>query len=357
MKKVLFVNHCLSSGGSEKAMTLVANYFAEHGIDVTMILLNDEPKVYKVNDKINIEECYCPVEGNKIAWQYRRLHTIRDAVKRNNPDVIVTFMSENNARVIAATLGMGKYIVQSERCNPYVVSKMVKLAMKTIMKKADYTVFQTQQAREFYPKKIQRKSTIIANALPENLPEINRNVINKKIIAVGRFSQQKNFELLINAFSIFSKNVPEYRLVIYGDGPLRESLEKQVSLLGINESVKLPGYISNVIEELSDAAMYISTSNYEGISNAMLEAMAMGVPCICTDCPVGGARDMIVSDYNGILIPVGDEQRLVEAMTKIAGDDELASKISRHAVEIREKCSMDSIGKLWMEACKCDFNG
>lgn len=353
MKKVLFVNHCLSSGGSERAMTIVANYFAEHDVDVEMILLNDEPKEYTVSANVKIKECYCPVEGNKLVWQFKRIATIRKAIKEYDPDIIVTFIVETNARVLLASRGLHKYVVQSERNDPSKMKKKIdKIALKTILKCADYTVFQTSRARNYYPKKIKERSVIIPNALRPDIPMADRNNVAKKIVAVGRLATQKNFKLLIDSFYKFNESVEGYQLVIYGEGPLRGELERQISELRLEGKVILAGYVSDVNERMKDATMYVSSSDYEGISNAMLEAMAMGIPSICTDCPVGGAAQVIDDGINGVLIPVGDMQRLAEEMIKIAVDKEYACNLSQNAIDVRLRYSVDEIGKMWMEACK-----
>lgn len=349
-KKVLFVNHCLTGGGSEKAMTLIANYFAECGMKVTMLLLTEAEKTYKIDARIKLIECYCPIEGNKLLWHIKRIRTIRDAIKKSGTKTIITFMWDINMNVILANVGLGKKIIASERCDPkHETRKLMKFAMNFILPYADYMVFQTEEVRKYYPKKVYAKSCVIPNALSDDIILPNRKQIEKKIVAVGRLTEQKNFSMLINAFYKFSLIHKEYKLIIYGEGPLRKQLEEKVKRLSLSDKVMMPGYISNVDEKMSNAAMYVNCSDYEGISNAMLEALALGIPTICTDCPIGGAKAMISNGINGILIPVGNEDELTNSMKKIVEDEEFATRLTNNAIEIKSTLSIDKIGNKWIQ--------
>lgn len=171
----------------------------------------------------------------------------------------------------------------------------------------------------------------------------------KKIVAVGRFTTQKNFPMLIRAFSEFHKKHSEYELVIYGEGELRTEYMKLIDELGLAYFVKLPGYVSDVNERMRSAAMYVSASNFEGISNAMLEALAMGVPSVCTDCPVGGAAMVIQDGRNGILIPVGDEQALYQQMCHLVENCEYAENLAQNALDIKNEYSIEMIANRWFK--------
>ena len=136
---------------------------------------------------------------------------------------------------------------------------------------------------------------------------------------------------------------------IYGEGPLKNELQDKINNYHLNESVFLKGYVDDVDEKMRIASIYVSSSDFEGISNSMLEALAMGIPSICTDCPVGGARLMIKNNVNGILISVGDKEKLVSAMKKITGDENFAQKLSDNAIKISEKYSVEKIAKMWID--------
>ncbi len=353
MKKVLFVNLRLTAGGSEKVMTTLAGAFAEHGIDTEMLLLKDEPKTYHVNPKVKIIECYCPMASNKIKWHIDRILSIRQAIKKSNADTIISFMWDINMNVIMACLGLNKRIIVSERADPSNESRKrtFRFACKWILPRADITVFQTPQVREMYPRSIQKKSVVIPNPIPNSLPEPYQRERKKVIIAAGRLTKQKNFEMLMKAFQIFSKDHPDFQLNIYGEGHLKSELEKCAEELGIKDKVTMPGYVSNVNEVMNDAAIYASSSNYEGISNSMLEALAMGIPSVCTDCPVGGAAMVIQSGVNGILVPVNGINQMASAFSKIADSKEFAELLSRNAIKSCNEFLLDSVFEKWRKLC------
>ena len=115
----------------------------------------------------------------------------------------------------------------------------------------------------------------------------------------------------------------------------------------MENNVKFPGFVDDVDDRINRAMIYVSSSNYEGISNSMIEALAMGVPCICTDCPVGGAKMMIENHINGVLVPVGDFQKMYIEMLNIIENDDFRANISREAIKIRDIYSIIKITDMW----------
>ena len=111
----------------------------------------------------------------------------------------------------------------------------------------------------------------------------------------------------------------------------------------------MPGFSDNIYDEMNKSAMFVLSSDYEGISNSMLEALAMGLPSVVTDCPVGGAKMVIENNINGILVPVGDVQSMFEGMKKILDDKGFAKKLSKNAIKIRDKYPVDKIAKMWLD--------
>ena len=353
-KKILFVNSSLTDGGSERVMTLIANQFAKEQNNVTMILLRDKKKdTYELNNNINCIR-FKYLSKNKIIIAIQRIYKLRKIIKNGKYDYIISFMNDINITTLLAGWNLHTPIIISERADPSVrkTNKLYKTLEYFIMSKAEKIVFQTEQVKKMYPNKIQKKSVVIPNPVNNNLPEPYYGKRDKKIVAIGRLSNQKNFPMLINAFAKFHKNNKDYILEIYGDGPLLNELKDLVKKHNLERNVFFKGYVKDVINAIKNAEMYISTSNYEGISNAMIEALAMGIPSICTNCPVGGASMMIKHNINGILIPVKDEETLVKSMNKISNNLELANKLSTNAIKIREEYSIEKIVKNWKKIMK-----
>lgn len=349
-RKVVFVNLRLTGGGSEKVMAMLASFFADHGIDTQMILLEEKERTYPVSDKVKIVECYCPIEKNKMAWRMKRILSLRKAIRKSDADTVISFMWDINLKVILACLGLKKKVIISERADPNNVSRKrsMSFAQRWIFPLADVAVFQTEQVMYSYPEKVRRKGVIIPNPVPAITID-RKGEKEKIIIAAGRLFKQKNFEMLIEAFSVFSKKHEEYQLKIYGDGELKASLEQKARELGVADKTLFQGYVSNLKEEMSKASIYASSSNYEGISNAMLEAMAIGLPAVCTDCPVGGAAMVIKDHVNGILVPVNDYEKMATAFCEITEDNMLSARLSENAIETCKQYSLDKIAKMWME--------
>ncbi|MBO5485678.1 MAG: glycosyltransferase, partial [Eubacterium sp.] len=140
-------------------------------------------------------------------------------------------------------------------------------------------------------------------------------------------------------FSRVVREFPELELVIYGEGSYREELEKERARLGLEEKIKLPGAVDCVADAVQSAKLFVLSSDYEGMPNALLEAMALGIPVISTDCPCGGPAEIIRDGENGFLVSVGKEEELIDAMQKLLRDDELGNRIGNNARQVQQDYS------------------
>ncbi len=170
----------------------------------------------------------------------------------------------------------------------------------------------------------------------------------KKIVAAGRLEQQKNHAMLISAFKKIHDCYPDYSLYIYGEGRLRGSLIKQIQLLGLEEAVFLPGSVKDIHKKIADAEIFVLSSNYEGLSNALLEAMMMGLPCISTDC--AGSNEIIQNNINGLLIPIGDTDKLAECMKRLINDREFSAQISKESQITSRQFDSETVIIKWESA-------
>lgn len=355
MKKVVFVTGSLSDGGAEKVMSILASKCADMGNEVTLVVLRNKKIVYPVSSNVNL--IHFNFSGKmSVIKKIRELHKV---LKEARAQAVIPFLSEISLYTLIANIGVGTKYIFSVRADPNIsmkghplktrISHFIMYSLK-VHEKADWTVFQTPDAQAYFPERVQRKSSVIANPLnTELLPQRFEGIRKPRIVAAGRFSDEKNFELLLNAFSKFVKIHPEYSLELYGEGSLRTKYQEMLSDLQIEGKVSMPGFVSDLQSRMYDAAMYVSTSNHEGISNSMLEALGMGVPSIVTDCPVGGARMFVKTGENGILIPMNDEEALIKAMEKISENDEFARTISINATKIREDLSAERICEQWLK--------
>ena len=242
-------------------------------------------------------------------------------------------------------------VVLSERNDPaqYPDSGRYRKFRDFCFRLADACVFQTQDARSYFPESVQKKGVIIPNPINDKIPEFDRTNTEKIVMSTGRLKPQKNYPMLLRAFADFSQKYPDYALEIYGDGFQRQELEALAKELGIRQKVRFMPFTTDIFPIMAKASMFVMSSNYEGISNSMLEAMAIGVPTICTDCPVGGARQMIEDGVNGLLVPVGDVKALADAMCRVAGDRDLADSLGKNGHEIRNRYPIEIIARKWID--------
>ena len=346
-RKVFFVTNGLPGGGAERVMSVVANYLDDRKYDVSFIMLRKVEEAYELNS--GIKRYYREKKRNgDFLGEIKYIHQFE---KKNPGAVFISFFTYQSLYTILASIGTKAQVIVSERNDPEktVSGKKMKLIRDILYGCANCNsvVFQTEGAKSYFNNKIQSKGSIILNPIRNNLPKHSREENNKRIVSIGRLNSQKNYTLLIEAFSLFCQRYNDYRLEIYGKGEQEETLKKLTKALGIEDKVIFEGFRNDVHEKISNATMFVMSSDYEGLSNALLEAMAMGMPCISTDSPPGGARMVITDGENGLLVPVGNKKKLTEAMDLIASNMDFAEKMGKKAAKMREMLSEEKICNQW----------
>ena len=344
--KIVFVLPNMLGGGSERVVAMLANEYVKRGYEVAILLFAGNQVVYPLDERIEI--CSAgKVSGGNPFIQISRFFKMRRFFRKNKGCYIFSFSVNGSIFSVISAAGISHRFLVSERNDPSRVSgqKLRDWAYR----KAEKIVFQTEDMKQYFSEDIQKKSVIIPNPVSLNMPEPFQGERKKKIVSVGRLHPQKNHRLLLDAFAEFHKIYADYELHIFGIGDLEDALKQQAKDLKIDEKVVFRGFSSDVHHEIWDSAMFVLSSDYEGISNSMIEALAMGVPVISTDCPVGGSRMYIEDGVSGILTPVGDKKALTEAMLKIAGSSEIARKFSENGVKIKEKYSLEKIANQFLK--------
>lgn len=342
--EIVFVTSALHGGGAERVIVSLANYFSGQGDTVTVLMTAGSEVAYEVAPEVRVCSIGRASRGN--VWiQIQRLMHMRRFFKTHRDSKIIAFSTTINLYTILASLGLGNDVIVSERNDP--ARCRYKLFRNLVYRFGKRFVFQTEEARMCFPPHIRNKGVVIPNPLREGLPDVWSGEREWKIAVVGRLEPQKNHALLIRAFAGFVKKFPEYELCIFGKGGLEQELKHMAKDLGIGGKVSFPGFRKNVLEIIRSYRMFVLSSDYEGIPNSLMEAMALGIPCIATDCPIGGPGLCIKDGENGILIPVGAYRELQTAMEKIAGTESLAKELGKNAEEIRKRFSVEEVGRAW----------
>ena len=311
-----------------------------------------ENSYYKLNNNINLYNLdENRPEKSFLKKNIKRLKKMNLLVKKIKPDIIISFLPEPSYRILFLKIfNPNIKVIVSVRNDPKVEYSSIKnrMIMKLLYPLADGFVFQTQEAKEYFSKKIQDKSVIIPNPINEEfICEPYTGKREKIIVTVGRLEKQKNHKMLIEAFSKLPEELNEYKLIIYGEGSLRPELEKQIKELNLLDRVFLPGQVDDIKNKIYKASLFVLSSNYEGMPNALMEAMALGIPCISTDCPCGGPRFLIKNGYNGYLVHINDIQDLHKTIQNVLHKEQ--TEISKRANKIIVNLNPNKINKDWHE--------
>lgn len=351
--KIVFIIPNMTGGGTERVISLLSDEYIKMGHKVAIMQFAGYEHAYELHERVE-DFSVAPKSGGNPIVMWKRLVAMRRYFKQNPDACIFAFCVMGAVFSVITTWGMKRYILVAERNSPD--SCNVKKLRNWAYRRANRITFQTPDGITYFPKQIADKAVVIPNPIDEAVPERYEGIRKKRIVTVGRLHKQKNHALLLNSFADFSKQFPEYELHIYGQGELEQELKEHARHLKINDKVIWHGFRKDVKKEIKDAGMFISTSDYEGISNSMLEALAMGIPSICTDCPIGGARSYIENGKNGLLIPVKDKDALIKAMIQIASDASFADKLSENAAKLRDKYSVNSIAVKFLEAAGINYS-
>lgn len=352
-KRILFVIPSLGSGGAERVICTLANELSERGYEVGVLQTQNESVSYPVSRAVkrfcmNAEQRYG--NANVFMRYYGRIRDTRKVILEFSPDVVVSFTSNTNTDTCFAAIGLGVPVIVSERNDPAIDpdSRVKQLLRSLAYYRANGFVFQTPDAQSYFRKSIQKTSCIIYNPLTARIPEPHTGRRDKRIVSVGRLHRQKNFPMLIDGFEEFSRTHPDYTLEIYGEGPMEEALRRLIEAKGLEENVVLKGFCKDVHEKIRTASCFVMTSDFEGMPNALVEAMALGMPCISTDCRCGGPRMLTQNGKSGLLIPTGDASALAKAMETLVSDPETAKALGEKAAGIRQQVDTQTVVDQWI---------
>jgi len=346
--KLLFYINSIHEGGAERVIVNLCNYFCNAN-DVVLVTSFKDKWEYSLDNKVkrhNLADS--PIKGF-IKRNAILIISLRKIIKKENPDCVISFMGEPNLRVGFAKVGLDTKWICSVRNDPSKEYKglLKRFLAKNILSKCDGCVFQTNDAMKWFQRKLQSKSKVIMNAVTEDFFKNYEYVPSNKIATCGRLVSQKNHKLLIKAFSLISKDINE-DLFIYGDGNLKNDLINYSEECGVRERVHFEGQVKEVFDAIRDAKIFVLSSDFEGMPNALLEAMTMGIPCISTDCPCGGPKQIIANWINGVLVPVNEPDKMSKAIFKLLSDSLIRETLRNNAKSYAaSNFNPDAVFKEW----------
>ena len=347
MKIAFFIEH-ISNGGAERVITNLANSFSNHEHECLMITTLQRNDEYSLSNKVKRYVTQPNGYGKNRFGGFKRLHLLRQILKKEKPDFLISFLNSALYHGVLTTRFLNVKSIISVRNDPNFdyPSLFSKILAKAILPMSEGAVFQTTDARDWFPQILVRKSTIIFNPIAKSFYDVNHIASERSFVAVGRLNHQKNFPLLIDAFSKFNETKQDWILKIYGDGELKDSLCEQIKALHLEDKVFLCGRSTSVATELSKSSVFVLSSDFEGAPNALMEAMAVGMPVISTDCPCGGPKMLINEGVDGLLVEVGNKEQLVDKMLLLANNEELRKTLAKGA---KLKASMFTEERVYQE--------
>lgn len=358
-KKIAFLINSLGKGGAERVAVNLAAHFWKSGYDILLVTSRRHAEEYEVTFPAKrrlLEEEIAGAPLGRAGKIPARVSGLRRIWKQERPDLVVALIGKLNLYAMLSTAGGKIPVILSVRSDPAreYPSRLQKLLAERLFRRAAGVIFQTEDAMRFFSERVQRHSAVLPNALDESFIRARyEGTRDDEIVMVGRLDANKNHQLLLRAFADIQEDYPAMKVVIYGGGlegsdtePMLRRLSEE---LGIKEKVLFRGRQTDIREKIERARIFVLASDYEGMPNALLEAMATGLAVISTDCPCGGPRSVIEDGKNGILIPTGDTEALAGALRRILDHPELEERLGREAAKLGERLSPEKVCGLWQE--------
>jgi GalNAc-alpha-(1->4)-GalNAc-alpha-(1->3)-diNAcBac-PP-undecaprenol alpha-1,4-N-acetyl-D-galactosaminyltransferase len=358
--RVTFIIPAVTSGGAERVMSVMANYWAAKGWEMTLITFDNGtvPPFYALDSRIR----HLPIDilqdsPNLLAAikiNLKRVQVLRSTIVETKPDVVVSFMDTNNVLTLLATRRLTVPVVVNEQIHPamFPVGRIWELLRRWTYPRAHQVVAVTERALQYFSADVQARGCAIPNpalSVPSNQPPSATLLTKPSLIAVGRLHPQKGFDLLLQAFSRLQARYPEWSLTILGEGHLRSDLETLRDQLGLTDRVHFLGVVPDPQNFLKQADIFVMSSRFEGFPNALCEAMACGLPVISTDC-LSGPREIIRPDVDGLLVASEDIAALTDAMARLMSDVNERQRLAARAPEVTQRFGLTTVMALWEAA-------
>lgn len=351
MRKLLIVSGPLDYGGAGKIIKFVVNYLVKRGWKITIFSLRQNEKSRDLDSNIVFygKDGAIDKKLKFLPWRIDEILQIRQIVKKEHPDVVCAFVSDHVFMSRIATIGLkGFKFVGAERGDPYTLpSKWVK-PVKWAYKKCDNCIFQLKKQGEFFGSELMKKSSIIPNPyIPLCKIPVYDGERRKTIISAGRFEYQKGFDVLIRAFAKVHDKHKDYKLILLGSGLLLKDYVELSKELGVEQFIEYPGYVKNVAEAVSREGIFVLPSRFEGIPNALIEALSTGIPTVSANCTPGGPEFLTNNGERGILVDVDDIDATADAINYLIEHPRIAKDYGMKGTLVIQELEPSQIASQW----------
>lgn len=342
-EKILFVSGSLNRSGAQRVITLLADEYVKRGWSVHMAVLLDNKEGYEISDQIVIHDIVR--RGNQIKNVTKWIGDIKKILTQVKPIVVVSFVGRINMITMIAARGTGIPVLVSERNDPAKDrrSKLERWLCKRFYARADKVVFQTRYQAKYYEKWCKNNSVIIGNPISALVYEEKHE--KNDIVCVGKLMDQKNHPMMIRAFRQIADEFPNTQVWIYGEGKKRPEIEELIREEGMENRIHLPGNSNNIFDIMHKNEFFVMCSDYEGLSNALLEAMISGMVCVTTTW--NGVEDIVQDGVNGYTVPVGDVDALTEKLRMVLRVNN--ESVRRESIETGKQYSGEVILDKWCQ--------
>ena len=376
--RVTLVISTLDGGGAERVAANMANYWAAKGWGVTILTTDfgSRSSCYRLHPRVRHLDLGSPrfndlpvdlqaaapvarlIDGCSqserafLIPRTTKIVKLRGAISRTAPDVVISYMSRTNIRVLAATRGLGLPVIVTEHCDPSEnpIDGEWELLRRRLYPQASYVTVLTEESLDHFSSVAGIRGRVIPNAVTAPLfsspAEMSQPKNGSLLLAMGRLSHEKGFDLLLRAFALIAKKHPDWTLEILGEGPVRRYLESCVRRHGLEDRVLLPGFTRRPFEAMRRADLFVLSSLDEGFSNVLLEAMACGVAVVSFDCP-SGPRHIIRHGVDGILVPPRDANAMAAALDRLMSDEAERKRLAARAPEVTERFGVEKVMRMW----------
>ena len=378
--RITLVTSTLGGGGAERVVATMANHWAAKGWEVTILTtFSGNPAAdYALHPRVAHPQLGSPPFNDPIPDseesaalldlinscsqseravlipQGTRILKLRRAILATRPAVVISYMDFNNNCVLSATRGLGLRVIVSEQCDPNhnSIGEGWDRLRRRLYPHARCVAVLTEESLRFFSSVPGIRGRVIPNPLTPSVfsrsDEVPRPKNDKTLMAMGRLSIEKGFDLLLSAFSVIAPKRPDWTLEILGEGPLRGHLESRIQRLGLSGRVRLPGFTLRPFDRLRHSDLFALSSLCEGFPNALLEAMACGLAVVSFDCP-SGPRHIIRNGVDGMLVPPRDDRALAAALDRLMENEGERKRLGSRAPEVVQRFGVEKVMGMWEE--------